>query len=284
MSAHALTFRPDGVAVFSFDQPGSRANILTPGLWDEFETALDFLSVRSDTLGLVLASAKPGVFIAGADLKLLANAPGPNDPSVRDFIEQGLGVLEKLESLPFPACAAIDGAALGGGLEVALACDFRLCGTGEKVTLGLPEVTLGLIPGWGGTQRLPRIVGMEEAARMLVSGRGVSARDAAACGLASAVVPSGSLIDEAARLCLTGEFAEPRRRKSQPVPPAEHAGFASTLPVGPGAEQVAARVMFEGCGLPLRDAIARETAAFLQLAGAEESKRLIAAFFASRKK
>src|SRR5947208_565735 len=158
--AITVTTRPDGVAVLTFDQPGSKANVLTRELWTEFGEALAALHTRTDLKGLVLASAKPGIFIAGADLKLLANAPGPNDPEVRAFIELGLRVLEQLEALPFPTCAALDGAALGGGLEVALACDYRVCGTNPKVQLGLPEVKLGLIPGWGGTQRLPRIIDM----------------------------------------------------------------------------------------------------------------------------
>src|SRR5687768_16830213 len=168
--AISVTTRPDGVAVLTFDQPGSKANVLTRELWAEFGEALTTLAPRTNLKGLVLASAKPGIFIAGADLKLLANAPGPNDPEVRAFIEQGLRVLEQLEALPFPTCAAIDGAALGGGLEVALACDYRVCGTNPKVQLGLPEVKLGLIPGWGGTQRLPRLVGVYETAEMLATG------------------------------------------------------------------------------------------------------------------
>src|SRR5690348_11773221 len=122
-----LDARPDGVAVLTFDQPGGKANVLTPQTWSDFEAALDQLAARVGVRGLVLASAKPGVFIAGADLKLLA-AAGPNDPAVRGFIEQGIRALYKLEALPFPTGAAIDGAALGGGLEVALACDYRWCG------------------------------------------------------------------------------------------------------------------------------------------------------------
>src|SRR6186713_3056876 len=101
MSAITVTTRPDGVAVLTFDQPGSKANVLTRELWTEFGEALAALHTR-DLKGLVLASAKPGIFIAGADLKLLANAPGPNAPDVRAFIEQGLRVLEQLEALPFP--------------------------------------------------------------------------------------------------------------------------------------------------------------------------------------
>src|SRR4051812_34347268 len=167
-----LDVRPDTVAVLTLDQPGSKANVLTTQMWTELEAAVDALATRTDVRGLVIASAKPGIFIAGADLKLLANAAGPNDPAVRSFIEHGLRVLEKLEALPFPTCAAIDGAALGGGLEVALACDYRVVGTSDKVKLGLPEVTLGLIPGWGGTQRLPRWVRrLEDAAWMLRTGQ-----------------------------------------------------------------------------------------------------------------
>jgi enoyl-CoA hydratase/carnithine racemase len=282
MSALQLGVRPDSVAVLTFDQPGSRANILTAELWAEFESVLDSLANRTDLNGLVLASAKPGIFIAGADLKLLANAPGPNDPAVRAFIEQGLRTLEKLEALPFPTCAATDGAALGGGLEVALACDYRVCGSHPKVQLGLPEVKLGLIPGWGGTQRLPRVLDMNRmhtAATMLTSGEASSAARAAADGLLDATGESDKLIDLAAYTALGGTWEQRREWKRNPIsdpykPPPELTGAAAE----------AVRVMAEGAALPLYDGIKLETEAFLRLAGSDESKRLIAEFFASRKK
>ncbi|WP_439631603.1 enoyl-CoA hydratase-related protein [Gemmata sp.] len=280
MSALQLAVRPDGVAVLTFDQPGSRANVLTADLWAEFEAALDALVARTDLKGLVLASAKPGVFIAGADLNLLANAPGPNDPAVRGFIEQGLRVLEKLEALPFPTCAAIDGAALGGGLEVAIACDCRVAGDNPKVRLGLPEVTLGLIPGWGGTQRLPRIVGTETAAEMLTTGRPLDAAVAAARGLVSQVTTSAELTEAAARITASPHGSDARARKLGPI----HGAGALAPLERTGAAAEAVRVMVEGAALPLKQAIALETEAFLRLAGSDESKRLIAAFFASRKK
>jgi len=167
-----LTVRADSIAVLTFNQLGGKANVLNSGLWTELDEALDSLATRTDIKGLVLTSAKPGIFIAGADLKLLANAKGPNDPEVRAFIERGLSVLNKLENLPFPTIAAIEGAALGGGLEVALACDYRIAGSVDpKFKLGFPEVALGLIPGWGGTQRLPRIIGIPEAMTVIVSGQ-----------------------------------------------------------------------------------------------------------------
>jgi enoyl-CoA hydratase/carnithine racemase len=301
MSNITVATRPDGVAVLTFDQAGSKANVLTPELWAEFGAALAALALRTDLKGLVLASAKPGIFIAGADLKLLANATGPNDPEVRAFIEQGLRVLEQLEALPFLTCAAIDGAALGGGLEVALACDYRVCGTNPKVQLGLPEVKLGLIPGWGGTQRLPRGVSMQVAAEMLTSGEAVSAARArgyedfvrdtfdSATFIESAVA---DLLEFRAGLGQMDEYIKIppdtsrrtiREIRGNPIRAERRAAFTPpTVLTGAAAEAV--RVMAEGAALPLSEAIKLETEAFMRLAGSDESKRLIAAFFAARKK
>ena len=300
MYAIHLTTRPDAVAVLTIDQPGSRANVLTAELWKELESTIDALKSRTDLRGLVLASAKPDIFIAGADLKLLANATGPNDPLVRDFIQLGLRVLEKLESLPFPTCAAINGAALGGGLEVALACDSRVCGTNPKVRLGLPEVTLGLIPGWGGTQRLPRIAcslrtstrQLAKAAEFLASGRSLGCEEAASLdfGLLHSVIGSDGLLEFAVHWLLLPmnprreEINKARREVRQgPIPADQLAAFAPPSGLS-GAAIEAVRVMIEGAMLPLYEGIQFETAAFLRLAGSEQSRRLIGEFFASRKK
>lgn len=286
MSAIQLSIGPDSVAVLTLDQPESKANVLTAELWTEFESVLDLLAARTDLKGLVLASAKPGIFIAGADLKLLVNAPGPNDPAVRRFIEHGLRVLAKLESLPFPTCAAIDGAALGGGLEVALACDYRVCGTNPKVQLGLPEVKLGLIPGWGGTQRLPRAATMKLSADMLVTGRSLTAAEAGSCGLAHEA-PSEMLTDWAGRFILasTRPGEEPWPRGLRRIPHVLPLKLDEVPNTGASvAAREALRVLVEGTRLPIAAGIAVETAAFMRLAGSDESKRLIAEFFASRKK
>ncbi|MBP3958572.1 enoyl-CoA hydratase/isomerase family protein [Gemmata sp. G18] len=284
--AITVSVRPDSVAVLTFDQPGSKANVLTRELWAEFGNALAALDRRTDVKGLVLASAKPGIFIAGADLKLLANAPGPNDPEVRAFIELGLRVLEQLEALPFPTCAVIDGAALGGGLEVALACDYRVCGTNSKVQLGLPEVKLGLIPGWGGTQRLPRVLDMNRmhhASDLLTTGKNLNYQEATAYQLADVVVESSILVEPAAYHVLRIDRKERRAWKLQPLPKNNWKAFKPNHNVA-GAAAEAVRVMIEGAALPLYDAIKLETEAFMRLAGSDESKRLIAEFFASRKK
>jgi enoyl-CoA hydratase/carnithine racemase len=275
--------RPDGVAVLTFDQPGGKANVLTTQTWSDFEAAVDQLAGRSDVRGLVLRSAKPDIFIAGADLKLLGSAPGPDDPGVRAFVEQGLRTLAKLEALPVPTCAAVDGVALGGGLEVALACDCRIAGTG-RVELGLPETNLGLIPGWGGTQRLPRIVGLETAATMLITGNPLTGATLTVVGLIETVVASADLLTVAANVVAATDPQARRDQKRQPVPEAKRRAFRASLAGESAAVSEAVKVMLRGAELPLAEGIALETEAFLRLAGSPESKRLIAAFFAGRKK
>jgi enoyl-CoA hydratase/carnithine racemase len=286
LAAVRLSFRPDAVAVLTIDQPESRVNVLTQSLWTELEETVDSLALLTDLRGLVVASAKPGVFIAGADLKLLVNAT-PNDPAVRTFIEQGLRVLEKLETLPFPTCAAIDGVALGGGLEVALACDYRVVGTNPKVQLGLPEVKLGLIPGWGGTQRLIRLIHPPSAAQMLRSGEPIDATQASEWNLVSGHPTPGDLTESVATFLLSlppDHWADRRQARRQPVPELAREAMTESPPDGQTAVREVLRVIREGAVLPLVAAIRLETEAFLRLAGSPESKQLIAAFFASRKK
>ncbi|OWK43487.1 enoyl-CoA hydratase-related protein [Fimbriiglobus ruber] len=287
-SAVRIDVRPDNVAVLTLDQAGSRANVLTAALWHELEAALISLRTRIDLGGLVIASAKPGIFIAGADLKFFAGLPGPNDPTVRQFIDLGLRVLFLLESLPFPTCAAIDGAALGGGLEVALACDYRLVGTHPRVELGLPEVTLGLIPGWGGTQRLPRLIGLQHGKAMLRVGKSCDASRAVEQKLVLRQVESGQLIDAAAELLLNlppETWDGQRRLKYEPMLlPDSTQAPEDSLQTMPAAVREVTKCVNDGVRLLLAEGINLETEAFLRLAGSDESKQLIAAFFAARKK
>lgn len=267
--------RLDRVAVLTIDQPGAKVNVLTVALWDELEAAI--ATLPPDLAGLVIASGKPGCFIAGADLKLLADAT-PGDPAVKAFIEQGLRVLAKLEALPFPTCAAIDGVALGGGLEVALACDWRVLGTHPRLQLGLPEVKLGLIPGWGGTQRLPRIMGLDNALDLLMSGESVQ-HVKGAWGLIDAHADSDRILDEAARRCQT-----PSHGRAERLGPCAGTLLRHVDEPGDLAVSEVRRVAVEGCRFPLSVAIRLETAAFLRLAGSDESRAKIAAFFAARKR
>jgi enoyl-CoA hydratase len=288
MSAIHLAIRPDAVAVLTLDQPGSKANVLTDELWSELETVVDSLSQRTDLRGLVLASAKPDIFIAGADLKLLVNAAGSNDPAVRKFIDKGLRILEKLGKLPAPSVAAIDGAALGGGLEVALACDFRMAGPSPKCRLGLPEVTLGLIPGWGGTQRLPRIIGVPHATKMIISGQPMDPPQAMQSQLIDGCSANAEqLVNDAAQQVLKMPREAAIRKKKQLMVESwgrEGNELVWSDPNDSVAAAEARRVINEGSLVPFSMGIALETEAFMRLAGSDESKRLIGAFFASRKK
>ena len=284
MSVLHLSRRPDGLAVLTFDTPNRRANVLTRAVWEEFDAHLQALAVAPDVRGLVLASGTPDIFIAGADLKFFAAVAAPQDPAVRALIEFGLATLDRLESLPFPTCAALDGATLGGGLEVALACDARVCGTNPKTELGLPEVKLGLIPGWGGTQRLPRIVGPELAAEMLRTGDSLTADEAQDANLVSAVVKSDALLDFAARHVLHDGWRGLRESKRGAIPLAERERFRAPVPSHPPALREAMLVLTRGGEMPLAEALTLETEAFLRLAGSDDSRARIAAFFAARKK
>ncbi|HEX3151255.1 MAG TPA: enoyl-CoA hydratase-related protein [Gemmataceae bacterium] len=281
----------DGIARLTFDQPGSRANVLSPALWTEFGQRLDDLAHRPGVTGLLLESAKPGIFIAGADLKELAS--GEPD-RIRTLIDLGHRVLHTLEELPFPTVALIDGAALGGGLEVALACDFRICGTHPKVQLGLPEIKLGLIPGWGGTQRLPRLIGPEEAIERMLSGESYEESDPPPDDLIDETVPSQTLIESARRWIDTGDWREMRHIKTSAVPadllPAaeflaetRHTFDVLDAPQRPAAI-AALKVVLEGALTDLAAGIRLETEAFQRLATSADAQQLIAEFFAKRQK
>lgn len=277
----------DGIAILTFDMPESRANILTRPVWDDLRSALKALRIRPGVTGLVLASAKPGIFIAGADLKFLGSIDRPDHPAIRELMPYGLSVLEMLETLPFPTCAAIDGAALGGGLEVALACDFRVAGSNPKVELGLPELRLGLIPGWGGTQRIIRLVPGEVALAMMLRSKSLSGAEAASAGL---VEQSGcdDPIAAAIEVLKTSDRTPKRLAKAEPLPLVERELLDELLRNQSGEASEAARellsVFSRGAAQPLADALPFETAAFCRLAGSDRSRALIAEFFASRKK
>src|SRR5262245_35521985 len=169
-----LDILPGNIGQVTFDQPGSRANTLGQPVFAELKAVVADLSRRSDLQGLVFRSGKPGMFVAGADLKELG-APKPEPEQMRRLIRGGLDVLTAIEALPYPTVALIDGSCMGGGLELAMAFDFRLAGTNPKTELGLPETGLGIIPGWGGTQRLPRLVGPSIAAEMICAGERIKA-------------------------------------------------------------------------------------------------------------
>jgi 3-hydroxyacyl-CoA dehydrogenase/enoyl-CoA hydratase/3-hydroxybutyryl-CoA epimerase/3-hydroxyacyl-CoA dehydrogenase/enoyl-CoA hydratase/3-hydroxybutyryl-CoA epimerase/enoyl-CoA isomerase len=295
-TALQLEIRNDQIGVLTFDQPDSRANILSAAIVGEFEKALTAIEAKKDLKGLIFRSGKPGTFIVGADLKELGGTIRTIDDA-RAMVLKGLMVIRRIESLPYPTLAAVEGPCMGGGLEIALGFDYRLASTHPKTEIGLPEVKIGLFPGWGGTQRLPRVVGVHQAVVMITSGEAVNAKKAAEIGLAFDAVPSEKLIDEAVRLIglaqQSGDWKNQRKVKQQPIGLTELQkgyGFAVALAeimnktkgVLP-APIAALKVIEQSCNLPLEDGLKVETDAFVKLVGTPISRNLIAVFFMNQR-
>jgi 3-hydroxyacyl-CoA dehydrogenase/enoyl-CoA hydratase/3-hydroxybutyryl-CoA epimerase len=206
----------DGVAVITLDVPGAPVNTLSRGVRDEFVTLLDRLERDDSVRAAVLFSGKPDVWIAGADVEELAHVRTPDEAERLSL--DGQILLNRLERLRTPIVAAIQGACLGGGLELALACAYRIAADTPKTVLALPEVNLGLIPGGGGTQRLPRLIGLRAALDMILRGANVRAKKALQTGLVDELVHPAILREIA--LARAREFGEgrrpPRRRPTDP--------------------------------------------------------------------
>ncbi|MCK5013285.1 MAG: enoyl-CoA hydratase/isomerase family protein [Candidatus Omnitrophica bacterium] len=179
------------VGFIEFDQDDSKVNLLTSDMLRRLDGILDGIGTREDLNTLVVVSKKKGVFIAGADIKEIEAISEAKDGKAKS--QEGQKVLNKLEDLKIPTLAVIDGVALGGGCELALACDYRLATFNPKVRIGCPEVNLGFNPGFGGTYRLPRIVGLAEGMKMILAGRPVPGGKALKTGLVDALVPEEGL-------------------------------------------------------------------------------------------
>jgi 3-hydroxyacyl-CoA dehydrogenase / enoyl-CoA hydratase / 3-hydroxybutyryl-CoA epimerase len=183
----------DGIAVVTIDLPGEPVNKVTAGLRAEFAGMFDQLVADSSVRGVVLASGKPDTWLAGADIDEFLTLQTASDAET--LSRSGQELLARLESLSIPVVAAIHGACLGGGLETALACRYRIASDHPRTVLALPEVQLGLVPGAGGTQRLPRLVGLQRALDMILSSRNVRARKAYQMGLVDELVHPAILAD-----------------------------------------------------------------------------------------
>jgi 3-hydroxyacyl-CoA dehydrogenase/enoyl-CoA hydratase/3-hydroxybutyryl-CoA epimerase len=199
-----------GVVLIVFDKQGSSANTFNHATIEEFDALIDHLADRPDIHGVIVTSAKNSIFVAGADIKELFR-PGLSENDVRELVRLGQGMFNKLASLDLVSVAAIHGAALGGGCELALACDYRIASDSKSTKLGLPETMLGILPAWGGCTRLPRLVGLPTALDLILTGRAYPARKAKKAGLIDEVVPRERLIESARRLIFAGA---PTRRKS----------------------------------------------------------------------
>lgn len=187
----------EGIATITFNRP-EVLNALSAEALKEFSHALDKINADEDIRALILTGAGEKSFIAGADIKQFLTF---NTLKAKSFSEMGHSLMNKLQELPIPVIAAVNGFALGGGCEVALACDFIYAS--ENAMFGLSEITLGIIPGFGGTQRLSRLIGMSMAKEMIFTGKMIPAAEAKDIGLANRVCSKEKLIDEAVKTAKT---------------------------------------------------------------------------------
>lgn len=185
-----LITQEEGIATITFNRP-KVLNALNLALLNELSRAVDEIVENSDTRVLVLTGAGDKAFVAGADIKELS---GLSALQAKSYAQKGQNIINKIESLPIPVIAAVNGYALGGGTEMALVCDFIYAS--EKASLGLPETNLGLIPGFGGTQRLSRLIGPNQAKELIFTGKIIPASQALSLGLVNQVFPQESLMDE----------------------------------------------------------------------------------------
>ncbi|ALX85298.1 enoyl-CoA hydratase [Achromobacter denitrificans] len=198
----------DGLAWLTFDRAASAVNALSADTMAELATVLDALDAQPPK-GLVIRSGKPTGFIVGADVNEFAELNTPEQG--RALVARGWNLFNRLAAVRYPTLALIQGHCLGGGLELALACRYRLVEDAPDASLALPEVMLGIFPGWGGMLRLPAVIGAPAALDMMLTGRGADARRAAALGLVDARVPTRLLQAAARGLVLSGK--PPRRAR-----------------------------------------------------------------------
>ncbi|TDP91896.1 enoyl-CoA hydratase/isomerase family protein [Labedaea rhizosphaerae] len=195
MTEPAVRWEDASAGVMVVTMAHGRANALGPPILDGLSAALDEADQRDDVRTIVIASAIPGFFAAGADIKHMSAIDGASFAAYGDRLR---GVLDRIAAPPRITIAAVDGLALGGGLELAMAASMRVAGTDAK--FGLPEVKLGLIPGAGGTQRLPRLVGRGRAIDIMATARQVRAGEARSIGLVDRVVEAGQALAGAVEL------------------------------------------------------------------------------------
>jgi enoyl-CoA hydratase len=181
----------DRVAILTIDHPP--ANAFNRATLNDLDAAMDELLANDQVKVIVITGSGQFAFVAGADINEIAAVKGPED--ARAFLMAGQGIFNKIECSPKPVIAAVNAVALGGGLEMAMACHMRILS--DRARVGQPESNLGLIPGWGGTQRLSRLVGPAKAMELILTGDIINAQEAFRLGLANRVVPAGQVLHEA---------------------------------------------------------------------------------------
>jgi 3-hydroxyacyl-CoA dehydrogenase/enoyl-CoA hydratase/3-hydroxybutyryl-CoA epimerase len=267
----------DHVCLLVFDRPESGANIFDAATLDELNEHLDSVENDASLRGLIIASAKKSIFVAGADLKTLLQQARSGD--MRAFIANGQRVLNRLAELKIPTVAAIHGAAAGGGYEVTLACDYRMASDDPATRIGLPETTLGLIPAWGGCTRLPRLIGVEKAAEVITKGKLYSAQEAWKLGLVDGVAPREKLVELARRKLRDGkrklEGRAPASPASQELRPPKQRGNA--------APERAWEIINKSLSISPDQSLQMELDAIVDLGKSQSTQNLIRNFFLAEK-
>lgn len=243
----------DGIGLITFNRPKA-LNTVTIEFLDEMVCLLDAIA-RDGEVRSVIVTGGEKVFAAGADIKEVVRVQG--SVGARDFGNKVRAMFDRLAGLRLPVIAAVSGLAFGGGCEIALACDIRIAA--ENASFAVPEIKLGLLPGAGGTQRLPRLIGVGRAKELLFSGDPIDAQEAYRIGLVNKVVPVESLMDEARKMARTF-LARP--------------GYALMTIKG---------VVDEGLSMDLTSALAHEARCFEILFSTEDEKEGLQAFVEKRK-
>jgi len=242
----------DGVAVITINRP-DKLNALNDQVMAELAAVAQRLATDDDIRGAILTGAGPKAFVAGADIGDLAKQ-GPFDGKARAL--RGQAVLRRLETCGKPVIAAVNGFALGGGGELAMACHLRIAS--ENAKFGQPELKLGIAPGYGGTQRLPRLVGKGVALQLILTGETIDAREAHRIGLVNKVVPSAELLAEAEKL------------------------LRGILAMGPLAVRLALEAVNQGLEMSLDEGLLLEANHFGLLAATRDMKEGLGAFLERR--
>jgi len=242
----------DGVALITINRP-DKLNALNDQVMAELADVAERLATGDDIRGAILTGAGPKAFVAGADIGDLAQQ-GPFDGKARAL--RGQAVLRRLETCGKPVIAAVNGFALGGGCELAMACHLRIAS--EHAKFGQPEVKLGIAPGYGGTQRLPRLVGKGVALQLILTGETIDAREAHRIGLVNKVVPAAELLPEAEKL------------------------LRGILAMGPLAVRLALEAVDQGLEMSLDEGLLLEANHFGLLAATHDMKEGLGAFLAKR--
>jgi 3-hydroxyacyl-CoA dehydrogenase/enoyl-CoA hydratase/3-hydroxybutyryl-CoA epimerase len=296
MAAFTLIVADDGLAVVTFDLPGEKVNKFSRSVLAELDGLLGGLAGDTRVRALIFESGKPDVFIAGADVKEFVTArPEQAESSVREVQM----IFQRVARLPYRTVAAINGVCLGGGTELALACDYRLMSDSKKAQIGLPEVRLGIFPAWGGCTRLSRLVGLTAALDLILTGKALDARRAKKIGLVDEAIPAPIFSDFARKFAREKiGAAKPRAGRRQPPSLTERA--LEAIPLGrklvfaKARERVleqtgghypapleALAVIEEGWGKPVEAGLDAEARHIGRVFGGEVQKNLLALFFAT---